>query len=510
MATPETRYAKSDDVNVAYQVVGEGPIDLLFAPGFVSHVDLYWTSPELTSFMRRLASFSRLIIFDKPGTGASDPVASAPTLDERVQNMRAVLDAAGSERAALLGISEGGPMSLLFAATYPERISHLIIYGSFARVETAPDYFPDLQPKFDQTMAGFRDMLDHWGEGRMIDFFAPTLAGSATVRSAYGLFERAAASPAMVRAVMEAVQQIDIRAVLPTIEIPTLVLHRKGDTAIPVENGRYLAEHIPRARYVELSGEDHIAWFGDPEPILAETEEFLTGTSHAPESDRVLATVLFTDIVGSTERAAELGDARWRELLEAHDGVVRTLLERFRGREVKATGDGFLAAFDGPAKAIRCGQAIVDEVQPLGIEVRAGVHTGECERRGDDLGGLAVHIGARVGAIAGPGEVLVSSTVKELVVGSGIEFSDRGSQTLKGVPGEWRLFALTGREQRPVVQSVGGEGEGLPAPDDHLRSSDRARIALAKKMPAAARAFNRLATRRATRSSQSSQPAAAA
>jgi class 3 adenylate cyclase len=509
MPSPQTRYAKCGDVNVAYQAVGDGPIDLLFAPGFVSHVDLYWTVPELTSFMRTLASFSRLVIFDKPGTGASDPVASAPTLEERVENMRAVLDAAGCERAALLGISEGGPMSLLFAATYPERVTHLIVYGSCARLEPGPDYLPEIQHKFDRTMAGFQDMLDHWGQGHMIDLFAPTLAGGAAIRGAYALFERAAASPAMVRAVMEAIREIDVRAVLPTIEIPTLILHRTGDGVIAVENARYLAEHVPGARYVELPGEDHIAWYGDSEAILAEIEEFLTGTSHAPESDRVLATVLFTDIVGSTERAAELGDAHWRELLEAHDKVVRAQLERFRGREVKATGDGFLAAFDGPAKAIRCARAIVEEVRPLGLEVRAGVHTGECERRGDDLGGLAVHIGARIGAVAGPGEVMVSSTVKELVVGSGIEFADRGAATLKGVPGEWRLYALT-REQRPVVQSVGGEGEGLPAPDEHLRPSDRALIAAAKRMPAAARAMGRLATRRATRSSRSSQPASAA
>ena len=498
MPAPQTRYAKSGDVNVAYQVVGEGPIDLLFAPGFVSHVDLYWADPMLTSFMRRLASFSRLIIFDKPGTGASDPVASVPTLEERVEDMRAVLDAAGSERAALLGISEGGPMSILFAATYPDRISTLVIYGSFAK-QPADDYFPEMREEYDAQQERFDAIVDNWGEGRSLDMFAPSFAGSAAVRSNMALFERAAASPAMARAVGEAGRQVDVRAVLPTIDVPTLVLHRTGDSVVPAWHGPYLADHIPAARYAELSGDDHLPWLGDTEPLLDEIEEFFTGTRHAREPDRVLATVLFTDIVGSTERAAELGDGRWRELLEAHDELVRTELERFGGREVKATGDGFLAAFDGPAKAIRCAEAINEGVQRLGIELRAGVHTGECERRGEDLGGLAVHIGARVGAKAAAGEVLVSSTVKELVVGSGIKFEERGAETLKGVPGEWRLFAAAGQGERPAVLAVDGAGEGLPAPDAHLRPTDRARIALAKRMPRASRAANRLAIRRVAR-----------
>ncbi|MDQ3631182.1 MAG: adenylate/guanylate cyclase domain-containing protein [Actinomycetota bacterium] len=493
---PKTLYARRDDVNVAYQVVGEGPIDLLFAPGFVSHVDLYWTDPMLTSFMRRLASFSRLVIFDKPGTGASDPVARVPTLEERVEDMRAVLDAAGSERAALFGISEGGPMSALFAATYPDRITSLVVYGSFAKMDPAPDYFPETQAQHDAFVERIYGMVDRWGQGDAVDIFAPSQAGSATIRSSWALLERAAASPAMVRAVVEAARQVDVRAVLTAIRVPTLVLHRTNDSVVSVHHGRFIADRIPDARFVEFPGVDHLPWLGGTEPLLEEMEEFLTGTRQAPDLDRVLATVLFTDIVGSTERAAEIGDGRWRELLEAHDELVRAELERFGGREVKAMGDGFLAAFDGPGTAIKCAGAINEGVRRLGLDVRAGVHTGECERRGEDLGGMAVHIGARVGAKAVAGEVLVSSTVKELVVGSGIEFEDRGCETLRGVPGEWRLFAVRTRGEQPAVMAVGGEGEGLPEPDEHLRPTDRARIALAKRLPRSSRAINRLAMRR--------------
>jgi len=499
MPSPATRYAKSGDVNLAYQVVGEGPLDVLFAPGFISHVDLYWTDPILTSFMRRLASFSRLIIFDKLGTGASDPVAHVPTLEERVENMRAVLDAAGSKRAALFGISEGGPMSVLFAASHPDRISALVLYGSFAKSTPAPDYFPEGREEYDALAERIDVMVDNWGEGRALDIFAPSFAGSGAIRSAWALFERAASSPAMIRGVVEASKQVDVRAVLPTIAVPTLVLHRTGDSVVPAGLGRYIADHVPGARYVEVPGDDHTAWYGDPAPILDEIEEFLTGTRRGVEPDRILATVLFTDIVGSTDRAAELGDSRWRELLDAHDAVVRAELERFGGREVKTTGDGFLSAFDGPAKAIRCAVAINEGVQLLGIEVRVGIHTGECERRGEDLGGLAVHIGARVGAKAAAGEVVVSSTVKELVVGSGIEFEQRGTETLKGVPGEWRLFTVAGSGQRPAVVSVDGAEQGLPGPDEHMKRSDRVRIALATRMPRASRAANRMAMRRAGR-----------
>jgi pimeloyl-ACP methyl ester carboxylesterase len=493
---PQTRYARRGDVNIAYQVVGDGPIDLLWAPGFISNVDLVWSDPFLGSFICRVASFTRLVIFDKPGTGASDPVAGPPTLEERVEDMRAVLDAAGVERAALVGVSEGGPMCALFAATYPDRIQSLVLYGSFAKGSPSADYFPDSTGEYFQLNGRVDEMLDHWGEGRAVEIFAPSLADNPAMVSAYGLFERASASPAMARALVKAGRDVDVRAVLPSIGVPTLVLHRAGDLPIPSEAGRYLAERIPGARFVELAGDDHVPWIGDTEALVAEIEEFLTGARHAPEPDRVLATVLFTDIVGSTERAAELGDRRWRELLERHDELSRAAFGRFGGREVKATGDGFLAAFDGPARAIRCAGEISEAVRPLGIEVRSGVHTGECEQRGEDLGGMAVHIGARVGATAGPGETLVSSTVKELVVGSVIEFEEHGVETLKGAPGEWRLFAVGARGEKPAVQSVGGKGAGLPEPDAHLKTSDRLRIRLAQHAPGASRAAFKFATRR--------------
>ncbi len=452
---PQTLYARRGDVNIAYQVVGDGPIDPLWAPGFISHVDLLWSEPLATSFFRRVASFSRLILFDKPGTGASDPVAGPPTLEERVEDMRAVLDAAGVQRAALVGVSEGGPMSVLFAATYPERIQSLVIYGSFAKGSPSPDYLPDSHSEYFELRGRVDAMVDNWGEGRAVPIFAPSIADSPAMISAYALFERASASPAMARALVRSARELDVRAVLPSIGVPTLVLHRAGDVPFAAANGRYMAEMIPGARYVELPGEDHAPRVGDTEALVAEIEEFLTGARHAPEPDRVLATVLLTDIVGSTQLAAELGDRRWRELLESHDELSRASFERFGGREVKATGDGFLAAFDGPAKAIRCAGEISEAVRPLGIEIRSGVHTGECEQRGEDLGGLAVHIGARVGATAGPSETLVSSTVKELVVGSGIEFKERGVETLKGCPASggcsrWERGARSPPSSRPA------------------------------------------------------------
>ena len=381
---PKTQYARRGDVNIAYQVMGDGPVDLLCAPGFISNVDLYWTEPRVTAYLRRLATFSRLIIFDKPGTGASDPVASVPTLEERVQDMCAVLDAVGSERTAVLGVSEGGPMSLLFAATYPERITRLLLYGSFAKWQAEADYVPEALEADAILKERFEGMLDTWGEGRMIDIFAPTIADSAVLRSAWALFERAAASPGMVRGVWEAARTVDARAVLPTIDVPTLVLHRTGDQVVPAPLGRYMGETIPGARYVELPGDDHTPWFGDSEMVLAEIEEFLTGTRQSAPADRVLATVLFTDIVGSTERAAELGDRRWRELLEGHDEIVRAQLERFGGREVNTTGDGFLAAFEGPARAIECAQAVNDELEGLDVRgARRHPHRGvRAARRG--------------------------------------------------------------------------------------------------------------------------------
>ncbi len=448
---PQTRYARSGEVNIAYQVVGDGPIDLVFVPGFVSHLDLQWADPRIARFLQKLASFSRLIMFDKRGTGLSDPVAGPAPLEDRMDDVRAVMDAAGSERAALFGLSEGGPMSVLFAATYPERTHALILCGTFPTGTLDPDENPAGQRWVDSYQR-VRDLVEHWGEGRTLAVFAPS-ADSERERVGRGIFERSAASPQMARTLIEMGIEIDVRDLLPSVRVPTLVLHREEEH-IPVECARYLAGHIPGARLVVLPGMDHIPFYGDAEGYAEEIEEFLTGARQAPMSDRILTTVMFTDIVGSTERAAALGDARWRELLGRHDELIRAELERHRGREVKTMGDGFLATFDGPARGIRCARAIADKVRALDIELRAGLHTGECELVGEDIGGMAVNIGARIGALAGADEVVVSSTVKDLVVGSGISFSDRGAHELKGVPGEWHLFAVDQVEASPSSSLV--------------------------------------------------------
>jgi pimeloyl-ACP methyl ester carboxylesterase/class 3 adenylate cyclase len=436
---PQTHYARSGDVNIAYQVVGDGPLDLVFVPGFISHLDLQWSDPRIARFLEKLASFSRLILFDKRGTGLSDPVAAPAPLEERMDDVRAVMDAAGSERAALFGLSEGGPMSVLFAATYPERTRALVLCGTFPTGTPDPDDNPSGQRWVD-TIQSARSAAEHWGEGHTLALMAPS-ADRESDRIGRGIFERSAASPQLVQTLFDMVLETDVRDLLPSIRVPTLVLHRQEEF-IPVEGARYMAEHIPGARLVVLPGMDHIPFYGDGDGYAEEIEEFLTGARQAPVSDRILTTVMFTDIVGSTERAATLGDARWRELLGRHDELMRAELERHRGREVKTMGDGFLATFDGPARGIRCARAVADQVRSLDIELRAGLHTGECELIGDDIGGMAVNIGARIGALADADEVVVSSTVKDLVVGSGISFSDRGTRELKGVPGEWRLFAV--------------------------------------------------------------------
>jgi class 3 adenylate cyclase len=440
---PETRYAKSEDVHVAYQIVGDGHVDVILVPGWVSHVEYQWEHAAFARSLRRIASFARLILFDKRGTGLSDRVAdiALPTLEQRMDDVRAVMDAVQSERAFLYGMSEGGPMALLFAATYPERVSGLITYAAYARRSWAPDYPHGLTPEAQQWFLD--DVAENWGgETGDAAIRAPSIREDEQTRRWLTTYSRLAASPGAALALLRMNFQIDVRDVLPAIRVPTLILHRVGDQRISIENGRYLAERIPGARLVELPGNDHLHVVGDVDAIIDEIEEFVTGERHAVEPDRILATVLFTDIVRSTERLAELGDRRWRELLESHYRIARNELVRFRGREIKTTGDGLLASFDGPARAIRCALAVRDAVRPLGIEVRAGLHTGEVEVMTDDLGGIAVHTGARVVAAARPGEVLVSSTVKDLVAGSGIEFDDRGVHTLKGVPGEWRLFRV--------------------------------------------------------------------
>jgi class 3 adenylate cyclase len=436
----KTRYADSDGVKIAYQVHGEGPLDLVFVPGFVSHLELLWEEPPVARFFRRLASFARLIMFDKREQGLSDRTGRPPTLEDSMDDLQAVLAATGSERPALFGISEGGPMAMLFAATHPERVSSLVLYGTYARMSRAPD-FPQGVPEvaFDR----WRERIHgEWGGPAGVELWAPSVAGDPSFERWWSRLLRQGTSPSAAADLMDLYREIDVRPVLPAIDVPVLVVHREGDKLVPAFHGRHLAEGIRGARLVELEGEDHLWVVGDQDAILDEVEEFLVGSRGAAESERALATVLFTDIVSSTEKAAALGDRGWRRLLERHDAAVRHQLALHRGREVKTMGDGFLATFDGPARAIRCASALQGEVASLGIEVRAGIHTGEVELIGDDVGGMAVNIGARIGALADAGEVLVSSTVRELVVGSGLEFADRGVQTLKGAPGEWRLFAV--------------------------------------------------------------------
>jgi pimeloyl-ACP methyl ester carboxylesterase len=439
---PVTRYARSGEVNIAYQVVGEGPLDLVFVSGWVSNLDLMWQEPSYARFLRRLASFSRLILFDKRGTGLSDrvPEADLPTLEARMDDVRAVLDAAGAERAALLGHSEGGPMCLLFAATHPERTVALVLIGTYARRLVGDGYPFGTSPEaYDGFLA---EIADGWGGAVGLEARAPSLVDDTRFRTWWSDYLRMSASPGAALALTRMNGQIDVRPALETIGVPTLVVHRTGDRSLPVEGARYLAERIRGARLVELPGNDHLPFVGDQDAILDEIEEFLTGVRRGAGNDRVLATVLFTDIVGSTERAVELGDREWRDLLESHHLLVRRALESWRGIEVDTAGDGFLATFDGPARAIRCACAIRDAVRGLGLEVRAGLHTGECEVHGETVAGIAVHIGARVAALAGPGEVLVSSTVRDLVAGSGIEFDERGEHELKGVPGRWQLYSV--------------------------------------------------------------------
>ncbi|MDQ3822391.1 MAG: adenylate/guanylate cyclase domain-containing protein [Actinomycetota bacterium] len=437
---PETRYAKSGDVNIAYQVVGEGRLDLVYVPGWISNVELMWEEPNHARLLHRLASFSRLILFDKRGTGMSDPVPldRLPTLEQRMDDVRAVMDAAGSERAAIFGSSEGGLMSVLFAATYPERTQALIALAIYAKRIWSPDY--PWAPTPEAREAEIREIERTWGGEMDISDLAPS-ADDAFKRRAVAYLRRSA-SPGAAVALMRMNSQIDVRHVLPTIRVPTLVLQRVDDRDVKVEEGRWIAAQIPGAEYVELPGDDHLIWSGDVDGVVDEVEEFLTGIRPVREPDRVLATILFTDIVGSTERVAELGDRRWRRLLDEHHAVVRRELERFRGVELDTAGDGFFASFDGPARAIECARAVVEGVRDLGIAVRAGIHTGECERVGGKLAGFAVNVGARVSAEAGPGEVLVSGTVKDLVAGSGLRFADRGERRLKGIPGEWRLYSV--------------------------------------------------------------------
>jgi pimeloyl-ACP methyl ester carboxylesterase len=437
---PETRYARSGDVNIAYQVTGEGPIDLVFVMGWVSNLEAFWQEPTVASFFNRLASFSRLILFDKRGTGLSDrvPIDRLPTIEQRMDDVRAVMDAAGSERAALFGVSEGGPMCAVFAASFPQRTSALVMYGSYAKRVWDPEY--PWAPTPEERERWYAAIEQQWGLGADVAILAPN--ADERFRDWWSRYLRMSASPGAAVALGRMNTAIDIRQLLSAIRVPTLILHRTGDRDIDVRGSRWMAGQIAGAKYVELPGDDHVPWVGGQDAILDEVEEFLTGVRRGPDPDRVLATILFTDIIDSTQRASELGDRGWRDLLEQHHTVVRAELRRYRGREIDNAGDGFCASFDGPARAIRCALAIREDLHRIGLDVRAGIHTGECQVLHDKLAGVAIHAAARIAASGGRGEVRVSGTVRDLVAGSGIAFQDLGPAALKGLPGEWQLLRI--------------------------------------------------------------------
>lgn len=473
----ETQYAHAaGDVDIAYRVFGDGPLNLVVVPGIFAHLDLFFTFDLYCDFMERFAAFGRVVTFDKRGTGLSDPTPGAAELDERMDDIRAVMDATGMEHAAIIGISEGGALSLLFAATYPERTDAVVVCGSFGHA-----------PPDSELHALLARGAAEWGSGTISVELSPGLRkSSALIRRSLGFLERASASPHMARSIADFIMNLDIRAVLPSVQVPMLAVHRAGEV-IDIEYARELAEGVPNGRLVVLEGDDHLPWVGNTSEYVDTIEEFLTGNKHQIEPERGLSTVLFTDIVSSTSRNAELGDDAWRRLLDQHNAFVRDALADHRGREIKTIGDGFLSTFDGPARALRCAKTIVDGVVDLGISVRAGLHTGEVELYPDgDIGGMAVNLGARVGAAAQGGEVLVSSTIKDLVFGSGFRFVPRGEHELKGVPGTWPLFALEGEGANHVPATAAGE---------HLGPLDKARVQLARRSPRTSRAISRLVMR---------------
>lgn len=438
---PETRYARAGEDHIAYQTVGDGPRDIIFMSAWFSHVDGRWEEPRFAAMLRRLATMGRLIVFDKRGSGASDPLAAPePTWEDWADDIRAVLDAAGSQRATVVGVGDSGPLAILFAATQPQRVTSLVLINTGARLVQGPDYPWGLRA--DEVEAFLRRTRETWGTGGILDVFSPSGALDERYRQWWARYQRMGASPGRSSAMARLVFGVDVRNVLSTVHVPTLVIHRKDFRFFPVDLGRYLGEHIAGAKYVEVPGADGFVYLGDTDSILNEVEEFVTGTRRAPDTDRVLATVLLTDMVGSTDQAARLGDHRWRTVLDTHDDIVRGQLELFRGRLHRSTGDGMLATFDGPARGIRCAQALRDLLHGAGIEIRAGLHAGEIELRGTEIGGIAVHIAARISAEAGAGEILCSSTVKDLVTGSDLAFDDRGRRQLKGVPQEWQIYAV--------------------------------------------------------------------
>lgn len=438
---PETRYARRGDDYIAYQTVGNGPPDIVFMSAWFSHVDGRWEEPRFAAMLSRIATMGRLIVFDKRGSGASDPLAAAePTWEDWADDISAVLDATDSERATVIGVGDSGPLAMLFAASHPQRVTSLVLINTGARLVQGPDYPWGLSGE--QVEHFLRRTRETWGTGGIADVFSPSASSDERYRQWWARYQRMGSSPGRSTTMARLVFAVDVRNVLSTIHVPTLVIHRKDFRFFPVELGRYLGEHIANAKYVELPGADGFVYLGDTDAVLSEVEEFVTGARRSPEADRILATILLTDMVGSTDRAARLGDQRWRAVLDTHDEIVRAQLKQFRGRLHRATGDGVLATFDGPARGIRCAQSLRDTLREAGIDIRSGLHAGEIELRGDEIGGIAVHIAARIGAQAESGEILCSSTVKELVTGSDLAFVDRGRHQLKGVPQEWQIYAV--------------------------------------------------------------------
>ena len=497
---PETSYAPCGDLSLAYQVFGDGPVELVYAGSFVSHVELFWALPEYEAFMNRLAAFCRVVVFDKAGVGLSDPVPKIRTLDDRAAEIEAMMDVVGFRTAALMGISEGGPAAMVFAATRPERTRALVLTGTAAYVpssgwddvgrdpaelrargvvELGEEYTPSVE-QIAGTQKFARAVRSGWGSGNALGMLIP----SAPSARQLGMLERMSASPGMARATLEATFHMDVRSILSAISAPTLVVHASDDPGVPVQCGRYLADKIPGARMVEVGGADHAPWMTDPDRVLTEIEQFLTGGHAAPaQTQRALRTVLFSDIVASTERAAAAGDGRWRAtLLRLGEGTADAAA-RFDGTVVKSTGDGHLITFEGPTQAIRCAEALRDDTEKLGIEIRVGIHTGECELMDSDIGGIAVHIAARILGQAGPGEIVVSRTVRDLVVGSGIGFADRGSVELRGVPGSWELLTVNRDGARRDSIEAKLASAPTPGPRSAMRRSDRAVAVVAKRAP---------------------------
>jgi class 3 adenylate cyclase/alpha-beta hydrolase superfamily lysophospholipase len=439
LSPPETRYAKSGGVHIAYQVFGHGESDLVFVPGWTSHIEYAWEEPVFARFLNRLGSFCRVTWFDKRGTGLSDRDVGLPTLEQRMDDVRAVMDTVGVQRAAILGTSEGGSMSILFAATYPEKVSHLILYGAFARRIWDPDY--PWAPTLKQREEWIDSLERGWGSDVELETLAPSRANDEGFKKWFTTYGRLSVSPAAAVALARMNTYIDVRNVLPSIHVPTLVIHRTGDRDVNIGNGVYLSKNIPGAKFVELPGDDHVWGAGDTDAVVDQIEEFLTGVRSAGHPDRVLSTILFTDIVDSTKKATEIGDDRWKKLLVTHNDLVRSELAKFRGREIKSTGDGFVAIFDGPGRGVQCAREIIASGKKLGLSIRAGLHTGECELVGNDIAGVAVHIASRISGLADGNEVLVSSTVKDLVSGSGIQFQNMGTRSLKGVEGRWHVYS---------------------------------------------------------------------